>query len=144
MVETALSMVVMSVREFPSKDAESRYERAEQTTITDVRTIDGDTFDVGEDTTVYEVDLVNESGEERENIVIIPRILFENTKDVQYRHSEGVVGKYSIALALEDDEAKEALLDGIEDRRDSIREDIRDLEKTDSRLLHTSADLNGL
>ena len=73
MVETALSMVVMSVREFPSKDAESRYERAEQTTITDVRTIDGDTFDVGEDTTVYEVDLVNESGEERENIVIIPR-----------------------------------------------------------------------
>lgn len=137
-------MIAMSVREFPSEDAESRYERAEQTTITDVRTIDGDAFDVGEDTTVYEVDLVNESGETRENVVIIPRILFENTKDVQYRHSEGVVGKYSIALALESDEAKEALLDGIEDRRDSIHEDVRSLNETDSRLLHTSANLNGL
>ncbi len=137
-------MIAMSVRQFPSEDADSRFERAEQTTITDVRTIDGDTFDVGEDTTVYEVDLVNESGEERENIVIIPRILFENTKDVQHRHSEGIVGKYSFALALENEEAKEALLDGIRDRRDSIREEIRGLEETDSRLLHASANLNGL
>lgn len=134
----------MSVREFPSEDSESRQERAEQTTITEVRTISGEQFGVPDDTTVFEVDLVNERGESRENVVIIPRILFENTKDVQHRHSEGIVGKYSRALAMESDEARDELLAGISDRRDDIQEEMGVLREKDSRLLHTQADLNGL
>lgn len=134
----------MSVREFPSEDSATRQERAEQTDITEIRTISGEQFGVPDDTTVYEVDLVNEEGETRENVVIIPRILFENTKDVQHRHDAGIVGKYSRALALESDEAREELLAGISDRRDTIQEDVRRLQEKDSRLLHTQADLNGL
>ena len=83
----------MSVSEFPSEDSETRQRRAEQTNITEVRTISGEAFGVPDDYTVYEVDLVNDSGESRENVVIIPRILFENTKDVQHRHEAGIVGK---------------------------------------------------
>lgn len=132
------------VRDFPSKDSESRQKRAEQTTLTDIRTIAGDSFGVPDEYTVYEVDLINDSGEERENVVIIPRILFENTKDVQYRHESGIVGKYSRALAMENDEAKEALLTGIEEKRDALQSEIRDLKETDARLLHTQADLDGI
>jgi hypothetical protein len=134
----------MSVREFPSDDSESRQERAEQVDIQDVRTISGDQFGVPDDTNVYEVDLVNEQGESRENVVIIPRVLFENTKDVQYRHDEGIVGKYSRALAMESDDAREELLAGIQDKRDAIQSETAELRNTDSRLLHTQADLNGL
>lgn len=134
----------MSVREFPSEDSELRQERAEATTIHDVRTISGEAFGVPEDTTVYEVDLTNEDGESRENLVIIPSILFENTKDVQHRHDAGVVGKYSRALAMENDQAKEELLNGIRSKRDQIAEELRSLQEKDSRLLHTLADLDGL
>jgi hypothetical protein len=137
-------MIVMSVQEFPSKDSESRMERAEQTTITDVRTIAGDNFGVPDEYTVYEVDLINESGETRENITIIPRILFENTKDVQHRHEHGIIGKYTLALAQESDEAKQALLTGIDEKRDSLQSEVRDLQETDSRLLHFKADLDGI
>lgn len=134
----------MSVREFPSEDSSSRQERADQTTIHDIREIDGDTFGVGADTTVYEVDLTNESGETRENVVIIPRVLFENTKDVQYRHGEGIVGKYSRALAMESEDARAELLAGISDKRDAIQSNMAESREKDSRLLHTQADLNGL
>jgi len=132
----------MSVREFPSEDSASRQERAEQIDVTDIRTIDGDAF--GPHVTVYEIDAVNEDGETRENLVIVPEILFENTKDVQHRHSEGIVGKYSRALALESDEARELLLDGIETKRDRIQSEVGDLHSKDARLLHTKCDLNGL
>lgn len=134
----------MSVREFPSEDTRTRQERAEQTDILEVRTIDGEGFGVQPETTVYEVDLVNEEGETRENVVIIPRILFENTKDVQYRHEAGIVGKYTRALAMENEQAREELLLGIDLKRDEIRREIQTLKEKDSRLLHTKADLNGL
>jgi len=134
----------MSVSEFPSVDSETRQERAEQTTITEVRTISGEAFGVPDEYTVYEVDLVNESGEERENVVIIPRILFENTKDVQHRHEAGIVGKYSRALAMESDEAREELVRGISEKRSDVQDEIRRLKEKDSRLLHTQADFDGL
>jgi hypothetical protein len=134
----------MSVREFPSDDSSSRQERAEQTEINDVRTISGEQFGVPDDTTVYEVDLTNEEGESRENVVIIPRVLFENTKDVQYRHEEGIVGKYSRALALENEQAREELLAGISDKRETLQSELTEFREKDSRLLHTQADLNGL
>jgi len=127
-------VVCMSTTDFQTEDA-TRQERAEQTEITDVRTISGEQFGVPEDTTVYEVDLVNERGETRENVVIIPRILFENTKDVQHRHEQGVVGKYSRALAMESDEAR---------KEDRIQGEISDLRATDGRLLDAQADLNAL
>lgn len=133
----------MSVREFPAEDSGSRQERAEQTEIIDVREIDGNPS-IPADYTVYEVDLINESGETRENVTIIPRILFENTKDVQHRHEQGIIGKYTRALCLEHDEAKEELLDGIREKRDTLHEEIQTLQEKDSRLLHTTADLNGL
>lgn len=132
----------MSVSEFPSEDSETRQRRAEQTDITEIREIDGAQF--GADVTVYEVDLVNEDGETRENVTIVPEILFENTKDVQHRHEAGIVGKYSRALAMESSEARDLLLEGIRRQRESVQEDIRRLQEKDSRLLHTQADLNGL
>lgn len=132
----------MSVREFPSEDSDTRQRRAEQTDVTDVRTIDGEQF--GADVTVFEIDVVNESGEVRENITIVPEILFENTKDVQHRHEAGIVGKYSRALAMESDEARDLLLQGIRAKREETQEQIRTLKEKDSRLLHTQADLDGL
>lgn len=134
----------MSVRSFPSEDSESRKERADQTTITEVRTIEGDEFGIPDDYTVYEVDLINEQGETRENVTIIPRILFENTKDVQHRHDKGIVGKYTLALAEESDEARSELLTGIEEKRNETQESIKELKNKDSRLLHTQAELDGL
>ena len=135
-------MVVMSVREFPADDSSTRQTRAEQTDITEIRTIDGDGF--GADVTVFEVDAVNDEGEVRENITIVPEILFENTKDVQHRHEAGIVGKYSRALAMESDEARALLLEGIRAKRDETQDEIRRLKENDSRLLHTQADLDGL
>lgn len=132
------------VREFPSEDSVTRQERADQTTITEVRTISGAGFGVPDDYTVYEVDLINEDGQTRENVVIIPRILFENTKDVQHRHEAGIVGKYSRALAQESDEAEQELLAGIREKRDEVQDEIRRLKEKDSRLLHTQADLGGI
>jgi len=132
----------MSVRTFPSEDSATRQERAEQTSVTDIRTIDGAGF--GADVTVYEIDVVNEEGEVRENITIVPEILFENTKDVQHRHEAGIVGKYSRALAMEDSEARELLIQGIRAKREETQEEIARLKAKDSRLLHTQADLDGL
>jgi hypothetical protein len=134
----------MSVSEFPSEDSETRQSRAEQTDITEVRTISGEAFGVPDDYTVFEVDLVNEAGETRENVVIIPRILFENTKDVQHRHEAGIVGKYSRALAMENETARDELVAGIREKRADVSEEIRRLKEKDSRLLHTQADLDGL
>lgn len=133
----------MSVREHPSEDSSTRQERAEECDILDVRVIDGDEFGV-DDATVYEIDVVNEDGYERENVTVIPRILFENTKDVQHRHDAGIVGKYSRALAMESDEARQELLDGIANKREETQDEIQRLKQKDSRLLHTQADLDGL
>lgn len=134
----------MSVREHPSADTESRQSRAEQTTIHAVREIAGENFGVADEFTVYEVDLTNEQGETRENVVIIPRILFENTKDVQYRHEQGIVGKYSLALAEVSDQAKEELAAGIEDKRDELHDEMVDHRETDSRLLNFQVEIGQL
>jgi hypothetical protein len=133
----------MSLREFPSEDSEIRQDKAEDIEITDIREVDGAAFGAG-DYTVYEIDAVNESGETRENRVVIPRILFENTKDVQYRHEQGIIGKYTLALCQESEEAMGALQKGIEEKRNEIEEEITELREKDSRLLHTQADLDNL
>jgi len=108
-----------------------------------VRIIDGNEFGV-EDATVYELDLINDNGEKRENVTVIPSILFESTKDVQHRHEYGIVGKYTRALAMENDDAREEVLEAIRQKRESVQEDIRSLKEKDSRLLHTLSDLQGL
>lgn len=133
----------MSVRTHPSEDSESRQDRAERCVLQDVRIIDGSEFGVS-DGTVYELDLINESGERRENITVIPSILFESTKDVQHRHEYGIVGKYTRALALQNEDARQDVLDAIESKRETIQEDIDSLKEKDARLLHTIADLDGL
>ena len=133
----------MSVRTFPSEDSESRQNRAENTTITDVRTIEGEAFDLPDDVTVFEVDLVNERGAVRENVTIIPRILFESTKDVQYRHDYGIVGKYTRALANVSETAREELRAGIRQKRNELHQEQRQVREADSRLLHTTHDIFG-
>ncbi len=133
----------MSVRTFPSEDSESRQDRAENTTITDVRTIEGEAFDLPDDVTVFEVDLVNERGAVRENVTIIPRILFESTKDVQYRHDYGIVGKYTRALANVSETAREELRAGIRQKRNELHQEQRQVREADSRLLHTTHDIFG-
>lgn len=132
----------MSVRENPSEDSTTRQERAADIDILDVREIGGDTFDA--EMTVFEVDAVNEDGETRENITIVPEILFENTKDVQHRHEYGIVGKYSRALAMESERARDLLTEGVQDARAETRERITELKEKDTRLLHTQADLDGI
>lgn len=133
----------MSVREHPSHDSTTRTERATNCTIEDVRVIEGDEFGV-DDATVYEVDVVNERGEKRENITIIPSILFESTKDVQHRHQYGIVGKYTRALALQDEDVAEEVCDAIRQKRDEVQERIGELRAKDARLMHTQADLGGM
>lgn len=97
-----------------------RVERARDCSVKDVRVIEGD--DYGVDVTVYEADFVNEDGQPRDNIVIIPSILFENTKDVQFRHDDGVVGKYSLCLAQERDDVADALSRALEQRVDKAQQ----------------------
>lgn len=132
----------MSVRENPSEDSSTRQDRADEIEITDIREIDGDDF--GADVTVYEIDAVNERGETRENITIVPEILFENTKDVQHRHEKGIVGKYSLALCQESETARSELITGIRTKRSEIEAEVRSLKEKDARFLHTLADLHAL
>lgn len=132
------------VRDYPSQDASSRMDRAENITITDVRVITGERFGVPDDVTVYELDALNENGQVRENITVIPSMLFENTKDLQYRHSFGVVGKYSLALAMDNEQAHEELVSAIRELREQVQGEIRDLKAKESRLLHAQAELSGL
>lgn len=130
----------MSVREFPSDDSQSRQRRANEIELTDVREIERDAA-FGEGPTVFEVDAVNEDGEVRENLTIVPAILFESTKDVQHRHEYGIVGKYTRALARENETADTELRKAISQKREHISEQIRELKEKDSRLLHTQHDL---
>jgi hypothetical protein len=90
------------------------------------------------------VDLLNEAGNRRENVTIIPSRIYSPSKDMQHRGPKGVVGKYIRALAMESDEAREQLITAIRERRDRIQGEIADLKEEDSNLLHAQADLNGL
>lgn len=98
----------------------TRQERAEQIKLTDVRRISE---------TIWEVDAINEDGESRENLTIIPERIYSPTKDMQHRGPKGVVGKYIRALALEDAEARDQLNAAIRERRDRIRAEISDLQE---------------
>lgn len=119
----------------PKTASDQRQERAEQVTLTDVRRISEE---------VWEVDLINEAGKVRENVTIIPSRIYSPTKDMQHRGPKGVVGKYIRALAMENDEAREQLLGAIRERRNRIQGEIRDLKEEESNLLHAQADLNDL
>jgi hypothetical protein len=132
------------VRDRPSEDSASRQDRAEDIVVEDIRRIEGDEFVASDGVTVYEIDATNESGEKRENITVIPSILFESTKDVQHRHEYGIVGKYTRALALEDDTARTEVLNAIDQKRRSVQEEISQLKSKDSRLMHTKSDLGGI
>lgn len=116
----------------PKTASDERQERAEQVTLTDVRRISEE---------VWEVDLINDRGEVRENVTIIPSRIYSPTKDVRWRGPKGVVGKYIRALALENDDAHEQLLDAIEERRERIQGEIQDLKNEEANLLHAQADL---
>lgn len=109
-----------------------RQERAEQIRITDVRRISDE---------VWEIDCLNDDGEVRENMTIIPSQIYSPTKDMQHRGPNGVVGKYIRALAMENFEAREKLLDAIEERTESIEKEIRQLKGEVGRLKQAESDL---
>lgn len=117
----------------PQTASGERQERAEQITITEIRRISDE---------VWEVDCINESGEVRENLTIIPSRIYSPSKDMQHRGPKGVVGKYIRALAMEDDEAHDQLRTAIEERRDRIQGEIQDLKEEEANLLHAQADLD--
>lgn len=119
----------------PKTASDARQERAEQVTILETRRISDE---------VWEVDLINEAGNERENVTIIPSRIYSPTKDMQHRGPKGVVGKYIRALAMENDEAHSQLMTAIEERRERIQGEIRDLKEEESNLLHAQADLDGI
>lgn len=113
-----------------SQALQTRQERAEEISFEDIRRISQ-----GDGPTVYEVDAVNEEGYLRENLTLIPGIRYEATKDVRYRHDEGVIGKYTRALIREDETAREELLAFIEEERDELQEKITELSEKDTRLM---------
>jgi len=117
-----------------------RVARAEQIEVTDIRRIDGTAF-VDDMPTVYEVDFVNDRGETRENLTIIPGILYEATHDVRFRHEQGVVGKYTIALANADTQAKRELVAAINTRRSSFTDEIDQLVDADTEYVQVLTQL---
>jgi len=117
-----------------------RVARAEQIEVTDIRRIDGTAF-VDDMPTVYEVDFVNDRGETRENLTIIPGVLYEATHDVRFRHNQGVVGKYTIALANADDEARQDLVGAINKRRSQFTDEIDELVDADTEYVQVLTQL---
>lgn len=117
----------------PKTASDDRQTRAEQITIQEKRRISDD---------VWEIDVINDRGEKRENITIVPGDIYSPTKDMQHRGPSGVVGKYLRALAMADDDAQEKLLDAIRRRRDSVQEEMSHLRKEDANLLHAQSDLS--
>lgn len=115
--------------------SDERHERAQNITILDSRRISDE---------VWEIDCINDRGEKRENMTIIPSRIYSPSKDVQHRGPKGVVGKYIRALSFEDDEAHEQLVEAIRERRDRVQAEMKDLREEDSNLLHAQAALNGL
>lgn len=118
----------------PQTASAERQDRAEDITVLDTRRISED---------VWEMDCINDRGESREEMTLIPSDIYENTKDSRYRGPQGVVGKYLRALAQEDEDAREALQEAIRQRRDEVQSEIRALKREDSHLLHSQHDLGG-
>lgn len=115
--------------------ASTRQKRAEEVELTDVRRISE---------TVWEVDLINDQGQRRENVTIVPSDLYSPTKDMQYRGPRGIVDKYIRALAMENDDARQQLITAIQKRRNEVQEEISHLREKDSNLLQAQADIEQL
>lgn len=119
----------------PKTASDARQERAEQVTIVESRRVTDE---------VWEVDLINDNGDMRENVTIIPSRIYSPSKDMQHRGPKGIVGKYLMALAMEDKDAHEQLMDAIAERRERIQGEIRDLKEEESNLLHAQANLDNM
>ena len=117
----------------PRTASKGRQKRAQQVTILESRRISEE---------VWEVDLINDSGEERDNVTIIPSRIYSPTKDMQHRGPKGIVGKYLLALAEEEEEAHQQLVDAIEERRERIQGEISDLKEEEANLLHAHLSLS--
>lgn len=117
----------------PRTASKSRKRRAQQITILESRRISEE---------VWEVDCINDSGEERENVTIIPSRIYSPTKDMQHRGPKGIVGKYLLALAEENEEAHEQLVDAIKERRERIQGEIEDLKEEETNLLQAQLSLS--
>ena len=63
-------------------------------------------------------------------------------KDMQHRGPKGIVGKYLLALAEENEEAHEQLVDAIKERRERIRGEIEDLKEEETNLLQAQLSLS--
>lgn len=111
----------------------TRQDRADNTTITAIREIDASARSAT-DPRVFEVDLINERGEVRENVTIIPRLLYESTKDVQYRGDSGIIGKYTRALVSEHPEAYDELCLGIAEEANEVTKQQRRLRQRKQNL----------
>lgn len=104
-------------------DRLQRFERSKDVHFQRIKAID----EIGDGATVWEVDAINEEGEERENLTLVPRIRYSSTNDMRYRYGEGVVDKYLLALAREREDARDELLAGINEERNEIEEKIGEL-----------------
>lgn len=122
-----------------TQEYDTREERAQHMTFHDIREIPQPGGP-----TIYEVDVTNEKGETRENLTLIPGIRYEATKDVRYRHSEGVVGKYTLALCAENEAAKEELHAFLKEERAELTDKLNELRKKNGQLSQASAALRRL
>jgi hypothetical protein len=73
---------------------------------------------------IYVVDFINEDGEERRR-VLIPSKLFSDNPDMIFRSGDGIVGKYTIAAARENDQIRADLALALEERQDELDEEIQ-------------------
>lgn len=71
---------------------------------------------------IYVADCVNESGEERQR-VLIPSKLFSDSEDMIYRADEYVCGKYLLAAANEHDGVRADLALALEEREAQVEEE---------------------
>lgn len=93
---------------------------------------------------VYVGDFVNERGERRENVVLIPSKIFSSSEDMLYRSAEGYVGKYLLAAAETDSEFNERLSEAIDDRIEHLESKLEqsDEQKKLREALDTTQDEN--
>jgi len=112
-----------------------RQERAQNIDVTDLRRINE---------TVWEMDCINDNGDRRENITLIPSERYSPTKDMQHRGPKGIVGKYLRTLAMESDDARRQLRECIEDERAEIQAKVHRLKEEEANLLHSEGDLDSM
>lgn len=74
---------------------------------------------------IYVVDFVNEQGEERQR-VLIPSKIFSDSPDMIYRSNDGVVGKYLLAAARENEAIRADLALALEERQEDLDEQIQE------------------